>query len=1563
MDFDPTTAKPLDAFDPETARPIEDHAAEEARQKIEEHISGHVTYDPETLTQLNHVAQEGKGPWSRLGSAAYDILSEPKKDVEAALEFGKRTTEGAGKAAAQIVEPFIEAGKTIQEKGISGAPEAYGQFVKGQLGNTWDLLTGAATGLGGLATTGVSLGNEVGDLALAPFGVDTTGNDVAVQELQNRAAKSTKEFTEATGTNTESPLYKAGENVIPALAPIGAELAGAKTTAKIAEGVVENAPKVAGAALKTAGKAGQTVGPAALATTELAHGHPYGALITLAAGYGPDGLPIIGKLKHAIIDKGFGAVNELGTTLMKTQDGVPVMKSLQDSVGAEIGRLSHQAQDILKKNPEKAREALKTIPDGRPLYKADELSGEARRVREIQDQISSLEGRYNMLGKFVSTNQFLSSLTKYGIRTGLNVGEAGAVGATFAGANAAPGNKEAIREGFGMGIALGAPFANKASYEGRLALSGDKLAARGSKNLPTDHPEYTAHQESLSSLPEPAQRQVNVIAGLADAMGKKVVVLPPNAMMSKIHPQEAMPPTEGLAPNGATIGDTLYLNRDALQSGVAGHELTHGTQEFFGKTLREAAPELMEQFEKTYSDRLSKTGDFEFKPEEERDAEVGRILLQSTPPEAFYGGKQAGDTLKSIVSNFADKYLPDWYARFRDKMEVDPILDAPVSKRDTSQMRERMFDLGELASRPRTEMPEIIPATDLSTTSIREGKAIPRSPATSTPPESRNARTGSVSAPIADPEIPLDVVKSLKKKGFSDEQIANIDPESIVQKWVPEIVPVISPEANVPSAPVEPNVEISNRRSSPQPTKMPEIVKADGQSASGGPQLLSQSRAQAPAPSARSIAQVPELIDPSVQSSSDTIAHPDYSAIRQEAETLKREELKGTNRKTKEAEIARAGIEAMMQKHAEAAGPNDLTFRTNRFGKTSISGKSLDLSNPAIQSLVKESGLKPDEMSKLQALESNMGQAIAIDYLHAPEEQAASGITRKGEQAEATASERVAQQKATRRLSKSYVPTNITYNIPSKTFEVNGFSPDKFLNNAATLIPWAKTKGLEGWKSINDPALVTDFQNGMENYRNGYSLSGKPIEGTDITAVKPNPGYKPHVLAKDKVDLLVAMMVNDIKLGVRKPSAEKLDKLELARKNAPFYEPETGETSKVRKMLGEESKLLESVSETLRPELIDKVRAGSVDDQMTLRPSGFKGDRTAFSEKGTPRSDFSASFMPGTSYESPKLHKGAKKEDIARLNTANEIKNLLWDQGQLDQSILYELDQNRPLADYRKVDVESALQRSGIKKSYDEFLQEQKDTLKEDKSHRIEFTAHEGSDIFDWAKQHHGTSNLDSAGYVLPNGEMLDFSGSRFGGGGGRVEDHRQIQYPGRPGSGTEAMVEFQKAGAIRIDANSGLIDLETAPTSSQERIIRQILEQNPQSYIDLQDGGRRAHIEPMEGAGSKALGQIRRFYNGEDIQNGPQFMPKSENQGIPDIKETKMPNLSFMPIPDKLQKTAEQYNLRFEGESLGGKAIAFTDMITGSTQDFPSDISPEQLASEVLKHRALFNRRDKIGE
>lgn len=97
------------------------------------------------------------------------------------------------------------------------------------------------------------------------------------------------------------------------------------------------------------------------------------------------------------------------------------------------------------------------------------------------------------------------------------------------------------------------------------------------------------------------------------------------------------------------------------------------------------------------------------------------------------------------------------------------------------------------------------------------------------------------------------------------------------------------------------------------------------------------------------------------------------------------------------------------------------------------------------------------------------------------------------------------------------------------------------------------------------------------------------------------------------------------------------------------------------------------------------------------------------------------------------------------------------------------------------------------------------------------------------------TDSLESAGYILPNGKLLDLSQGR----GGRWQDHRAVS-PFRPGGspGTAGMQEFVSEGNVRMDANSGILDMSVPPTDRQKRRVREIARLHRGNVtIDMKDG------------------------------------------------------------------------------------------------------------------------------
>jgi hypothetical protein len=98
------------------------------------------------------------------------------------------------------------------------------------------------------------------------------------------------------------------------------------------------------------------------------------------------------------------------------------------------------------------------------------------------------------------------------------------------------------------------------------------------------------------------------------------------------------------------------------------------------------------------------------------------------------------------------------------------------------------------------------------------------------------------------------------------------------------------------------------------------------------------------------------------------------------------------------------------------------------------------------------------------------------------------------------------------------------------------------------------------------------------------------------------------------------------------------------------------------------------------------------------------------------------------------------------------------------------------------------------------------------------------------------TDDLREAGYIAPEGQLIDLSGKSEGGSGGmRSYDHREA-------GGTVGMQEIMAAGFIRINVPRGgghsSVDLSAKPSRAQrDKLFELIVESEGNIALDLQDG------------------------------------------------------------------------------------------------------------------------------
>lgn len=148
------------------------------------------------------------------------------------------------------------------------------------------------------------------------------------------------------------------------------------------------------------------------------------------------------------------------------------------------------------------------------------------------------------------------------------------------------------------------------------------------------------------------------------------------------------------------------------------------------------------------------------------------------------------------------------------------------------------------------------------------------------------------------------------------------------------------------------------------------------------------------------------------------------------------------------------------------------------------------------------------------------------------------------------------------------------------------------------------------------------------------------------------------------------------------------------------------------------------------------------------------------------------------------------------------------------------------------------------------------------------------------AEAYFGTTyKINEAGYLLTDGKLLDFSGRHEGGPGGyRTVDHRDIvdAFDGDYGDGSYSggMIEFMRAGNIRLSPESGGINLSTMPTKAQMSTLdRYITSFRGEVILDIDDGDGNivASIEyPKRTYSKKVTDAIKEYFENGTIPEAP---------------------------------------------------------------------------------------------
>ena len=170
-------------------------------------------------------------------------------------------------------------------------------------------------------------------------------------------------------------------------------------------------------------------------------------------------------------------------------------------------------------------------------------------------------------------------------------------------------------------------------------------------------------------------------------------------------------------------------------------------------------------------------------------------------------------------------------------------------------------------------------------------------------------------------------------------------------------------------------------------------------------------------------------------------------------------------------------------------------------------------------------------------------------------------------------------------------------------------------------------------------------------------------------------------------------------------------------------------------------------------------------------------------------------------------------------------------------------------------------------------------------------SSEERARLFDAAKAEFGvTNNFKVAGYMLPDGSLLDFSEVNNGGPANvRTRDHREIgsimedrDYDSR----TEYITDFLNEGAIRIMPESDAINLSVAPSAEQrEKLLDFFYKKNGYIILEIDDqnGRSAAYVEYDKGTSPyRIMRDIDGYFNeGIVPQQNIMFSTSNTNQAI----------------------------------------------------------------------------------
>jgi hypothetical protein len=503
---------------------------------------------------------------------------------------------------------------------------------------------------------------------------------------------------------------------------------------------------------------------------------------------------------------------------------------------------------------------------------------------------------------------------------------------------------------------------------------------------------------------------------------------------------------------------------------------------------------------------------------------------------------------------------------------------------------------------------------------------------------------------------------------------------------------------------------------------------------------------------------------------------------------------------------------------------------------------------------------------------------------------------------------------------KTIIPTAVGVKVDPKNgnrIYAQGISPDKVVNNAVHL---SEALGKASpYHDVTGTPFAQDLAKYIQNQKNGWKGDGSAaLQGTTNINIVVNPDYRPQPLDKVKADFINASFHNPL---ARNETIKGQNARELAQANQGHL-TESGETNPLREGIDNakirenatdlwSKKTLQPSTETIRADLTKALYDIPEHATPKIRPSS-QAVAEVLQEHGLPKPRYvAAGFMP-------MLDKVRKEHGQTGVNRLLRARMTV---GQLEK----EYGVTVPGAD--KGQVVTGQDVASSKASFMPMTEgDEKSVRGTKRSSKVATVptmpkpSETKSLIFESAKKLMGiTHNPDEAGYVLPDGSMLDFSGRHEMEGeyhkasngtwktqpgnkdwmaGQRNTDHRDVQYEGRPEDRFEAMQRFIQEGAIRVDKASGLLNIGPKPITGIQRsfilkMIKEAKDRGDAINLDVEGEDGRPVFSKIAGVGDSIGRLISSILDAQDKINGrgSRFMPMT-------TEEYPRTPVMFLPMP-----------------------------------------------------------------